>query len=221
MLLAHLIPTHAAPLRSTVNITEKTVKRRSSGKTYMSKAMVEDLIMSTKSISQRLVFIQAAFGGQRISEILNQWRCDILPGRFRPVLFPDDVASDVPLIVLAHPSQSRYVGEVRPGNDDRLQHLFKRYHHLTPRNLLDGDPMESGWKGMLFDNEDMLISQVFWADRSWAKIHYDLFQQQRDRLLPLVPEETRTSHPYLIINDGRGREEFGMPMKMSNILKAF
>lgn len=220
MLLAHLIPTHGAPIRSSVNIAEKTVKRRSSGKTYMSKAMVEDLIMATKSVSQRLVFIQAAFGGQRISEILNQWRCDVLPGRFRPVLFPDDVASDVPLIVLAHPSQSRYVGEVRAGTNDRLQHLFRNYR-LTPRNLLDGDPMEAGWKGMLFDNEDMLISQVFWADRSWAKIHYELFQQQRDRLLPLVPDEVRKSHPYLIINDDRRREEFGMAMKMSNIRKAF
>ena len=99
MLLAHLIPTHATPTRSTVNIAEKTVKRRSSGKTYMSKAMVEDLIMATRSVSQRLVFIQAAFGGQRISEILNQWRCDVLPGRFRPVMIeaglPPDMVQDV------------------------------------------------------------------------------------------------------------------------------
>nr|WP_246803754.1 tyrosine-type recombinase/integrase [Rhizobium leguminosarum] len=221
MLLGHLASTHRPDQPVAVAIREKTVKRRSSSRAYMNRAMIEDLIMATKSLSQRMVFTQAAFGGQRISEILNQWRCDVLPGRFRPVLFPDDVASDVPLIVLAHPSQSRYVGDQRPGKVDRLQFLFRNYNEMVPRNLLEGFPMEAGWKGMLMDNEDLLISQVFWADRSWAKVYYEMFQKLRDQVLPLVPQKIRNGHPYLCINDARWRDEFGQPMKMSNILKAF
>lgn len=221
MLLGHLdstrrnaYPTFAA------GISERSAPRRSNGKTFLSKALVEDLILGTPSVAQRMAFIQAAFGGQRISEILNMWRSDALPGRYRPVLFPDDEASDIPLLILAHPSQSTYLGETRPGTKDRLQHLHSAYG-LRPRNLLESDPMMAGWKGMLYDNESLLISQVFWSDRSWAKIHYALFQELRDKILPLAGESVRNSHPYLIVNDAPGRPEFGQPMKMSNIRKSF
>lgn len=218
MLLAHIAgPGAAAP---TIGLKEKVTPRRSNGRTFMSPAMVEDLILATPSISQRMTFIQAAFGGQRISEILNMWRCDVMPGRFRPTLFPDDKASEVPLVVLAHPSQSTYLGGVVPDGRDRLQYLQETYGRL-PRNLMEGDPLKAGWKGMLFDNDALLVSQVFWSDRSWARMYYELFQQLRDQVLPMVPDAVRTSHPYLIINDSPAREEFGQPMKMSNIRKAF
>jgi hypothetical protein len=219
MLLAHIAGSRSSmvPL---VGLPERTVRRRPSGRATMPKSMIEDLIQATPSLTQRMAFVQAAFGGQRISEILNQWRCDVLPGRLRPVLFPDDVATDVPLVVLAHPSQSRYVGESRPGTTDRLQYLSRTYG-LKPRNLIEGEPMEAGWKGMLMDNEDLLASQVFWVDRAWARIFHEMFQQLRDRVLPGVADAVRRGHPYLIVNDAPGRDEFGQPMKMSNIRKAF
>ncbi|MEJ8676096.1 tyrosine-type recombinase/integrase [Chromobacterium amazonense] len=222
MLLGHLAGKSPKPTQmAAIGIKEPVARRRSNGKTFMSPAMIEDLILATPSIIQRMVFIQAAFGGQRLSEILNMWRCDVLPGRYRPTLFPDDKASDIPLVVLAHPSQSRYIGETRPGSIDRLQHLALIYG-LQPRNLMeDVDPLKSGWKGVLFDNDDLLISQVFWADRAWARMYYELFQQLREHVLPLVAESIRNSHPYLIINDSPSRDEFGQPMKISNIRKAF
>lgn len=221
MLLAHVAGSRDwAKLKPEIELNEKVVRRRSTGKTFMPPQLIEDMIQATPSIVQRMVFIQAAFGGQRISEILQLWRCDILPGRYRPVLFPDDKASAIPLVVLAHPSQSRYVGETRPDSDDRLQHLARHYQ-TAPRNLLNGDSLKAGWKGMSYDNEELLISQVFWADRGWARMYYELFQQLRDQVLPMVPEEIRRSHPYLAINDAPYRREFGQPMKISNIRKAF
>lgn len=219
MLLAHVAGSRPATV-PLVGLSERTVRRRSSARAHMPKSLIEDLIQATPSLTQRMAFVQATFGGQRISEILNLWRCDVLPGRLRPVLFPDDVATDVPLVVLAHPSQSRYVGDSRPGTADRLQHLARAYS-LKPRNLLEGEPMEAGWKGMLMDNEDLLASQVFWVDRAWARIFHEMFQQLRDRVLPTVPDAVRRGHPYLIVNDAPGRVEFGQPMKMSNIRKAF
>ncbi|WP_271007442.1 hypothetical protein [Paucibacter sp. B51] len=221
MLLRHVAGTRDwAKFKPEIELQEKVVRRRSMGKTFMSAALIEDLVSSTPSIVQRMVFIQAAYGGPRISEILQEWRCDVLPGRYRPVLFPDDKASDVPLVVLAHPSQSRFVGDTRPGVTDRLQHLWLQYG-LKPRPMLESEPLWAGWKGIAFDNEELLISQIFWADRGWARAYYDLFQQLRDRVLPLMPEALRGSHPYLAINDDPHRQEFGQPMKMSNIRKAF
>jgi len=219
MLLGHIAgPKPGIP---SIGIKEIITRRRSNGRTFMSSAMIEDLILSTQSLSQKMAFIQAAFGGQRISEILNMWRCDVLPGMYRPTLFPDDVTSDIPLLILAHPSQSRYIGETGPGgSNDRLQHLSKNYK-LQPRNLIVDSPLKAGWKGMLFDNYDLLISQVFWSDRGWAQLYYKLYKQLRDEVIFNVDEKVRNSHPYLIINDSFHRAEFGQPMKMSNIRKAF
>jgi integrase len=218
MLLGHIARPSAQSV--VIGLPEKKVARRSSSHTFLSTAMAEDLILSTPSICQRIAFILAAFGGPRISEILNLWRCDVLPGRFRPTLFPDDKASEVPLVILAHPTQSLYVGSMAPGNRDRLQHLHESYN-LKPRFLQEANSLKAGWKGMLFDNDALLISQVFWSDRSWARTFYELFQQLRDHILPTVPENVRKAHPHLIINDSPSRREFGQPMKMSNFRKAY
>lgn len=221
MLLGHLVsPRPDLAKEIAIGLNEKVIRRRSNRKTFLSSAMIEDLVAATPSVVQRMVFIQAAYGGPRLSEMLNMWRCDVLPGRYRPILFPDDKSSDIPLVVLAHPSQSRYIGETKPGTADRLQHLAAVYG-ARPRSQMDVNPERSGWKGMLFDNNDLLISQVFWSDRAWAQIYYELFQQLRDGILPLVPDAIRNNHPYLIINDSLSRKEFGRPMKASNIIKAF
>lgn len=221
MLLGHLVSAQSNHgLITAVGIRERIARRRSNGQTFLSEALIEDLILSTPSISQRMVFILAAFGGPRLSEIINMWRCDVLPGRYRPSLFPDDTASETTLVVLAHPSQSRYIGAIRPGNADRLQHLSQTYRSI-PRNLMDVSPLRAGWKGMLFDNEDLLISQVFWSHHGWAEMYYQLFLQLREKVLPQVAEHIRNSHPYLIINDSLSNTEFGLPMKISNIRKAF
>ncbi|WP_367840559.1 hypothetical protein [Paraburkholderia sp. DGU8] len=203
-----------------VNLPERRIYRRTSRGTFLSLPMIEDLISSTPSVVQKMVFIQASFGGPRISEILNMWRCDVLPGSYRPHLFPDDKPSDVPLLVIAHPSQSRYVGGIRPSSVDRLQHLSQDYN-LAPRNLLDADSLRSGWKGMLYDNDALLISQIFWANKAWALIYYQLFQELRATVISNLPAHIRNSHPYLYINDSLSRAEFGQPLKMSNIRKAF
>lgn len=218
MLLGHVAGSGAPPAK--IGLREKKVARRSSSHTFLSTAMVEDLILSTPSISQRIAFILAAFGGPRISEILNLWRCDVMPGRFRPTLFPDDKASEVPLVILAHPTQSLYIGDTAPNSCDRLQYLYESYG-LKPRYAEEASSLKSGWKGMLFDNDALLISQIFWSDRSWARMFYQLFQQLRDEVLPAVPDIVRKGHPYLIINDSPSRFEFGQPMKMSNFRKAY
>ena len=218
MLLGHIAGPGAPTIA--IGLPEKRVFRRSSIHTFLSTAMVEDLILSTPSISQRIVFILAAFGGPRISEILNLWRCDVLPGRFRPTLFPDDKVSEVPLVILAHPTQSLYVGGMVPDGRDRLQHLNEAYG-LKSRYVQEANSLKAGWKGMLFDNDALFISQVFWSDRSWARAFYELFQQLRDHVLPTVPDMVRKGHPHLVINDSPSRREFGQPMKMSNFRKAY
>jgi integrase len=218
-LLGHLAARGGYAPTTSVGIREKSPGRISTRRSFLSKSAVIDLIESTRSPVQRLVFIQAAFGGQRISEILHTWRCDVLPGRQRPLLFSDDTASEVPLVLIAHPSQARYTG-TGDFTRDRLRHLSETYG-LLPRNLVEGTPEHAGWKDIAYDNQSLLISQVFWSDRAWAGIFMDLFRKIRDEILPLAGPDVASSHPYLVVNDHHGRPGFGRPMKMPNILKAF
>lgn len=221
MLLGHIAgQMDWAKQKSEIELREKPVKRLTGKRTHMPYELIEKVINATPSIVQRMCFILAAFGGQRTSEILHLWRTDVLPGRFRPHLFPDDEPTNVPLVVLAHPSQSQYVGELDISGKDRLQYLAERYE-LTPRNLEDGKSRKSGWKGMDFDNDALHISQVFWIDRGWASIFFGLFQQLRDQVFSRMSPMLRNSHPYLIVNDSIIKEEFGQPMTISNLRKAF
>ncbi|WP_167525302.1 hypothetical protein [Roseomonas genomospecies 6] len=178
------------------------------------------LIAETPSIVQRMVFILGAFGGPRISEQLHLWRDDVLPGRFRPHLFPDDVASDVPLVVLAHPTESTYTGRLTTGSVTRLEALRSRYR-LRPRCLDEKDPLFAGWKGMAEDNPLRHISQVFWISEEWAKVYYQHYEALLKQVYPRVPNGVLNSHPFLLINDDPKTQHFGQPLKMSNIKKGW
>ena len=205
-----------------IDISERTtaVRAGSRTKTFLPPDVVNEAIDSTKSIVQRMTLILDFFGGPRLSEILHLWRCDVLPGRLRKSLFLDDLPSELPLVVLAHPSQSTYTGEPSSSGEDRLQHLQRKFG-LRPRTLLDPDPRWLGWKGMQFDEQGRLISQVFWSDHDRAVEFFHLYARLRSEIYPMVGQEVLASHPYFMINDCPHQPEFGLPMKLSNARKIF
>jgi len=165
-----------------------------------------------------MAFILAAFGGARASEILQLWVCDVHDGSRRPLYFPFEGPSDLPLVMLADPAHSRHVDAVGTRTETRLQRLAA--NGQTPRPMLPPtDPGHLGWKGIAYENHDLLISQIHWTDRSWARIFLDLFRRHRDRTLASIPAGDRT--PFALVNDDPRRREFGRPMKMSNLRKAF
>lgn len=181
---------------------------------------IPELILRTPSVVQRMIFIQAAFGGPRPAEQLNQWTDDVLPGTFRKALFPDDEASDWPLVVLAHPTESTWTGRVSDGSMTRQEFLWQRYG-LHPRAIEEVGPATfAGWKGMAIENEERVISQVYWISDFWAKLYYDHYKYLLKVIRPRIPKSVRSSHPYLFINDSPKTAFFGQPMKMSNLKKA-
>jgi hypothetical protein len=205
-----------------VNIGDELVVRRSSSRSRLSPtlALVDAMIEEANSICQKMLLILAFFGGPRLSEELQIWRWDVLPGHLRKNLFPDDEWSGVPLVVLAHPSQSTFLGPFTKPDGDRATLLTEQYG-LRPRNLLKRDPMRAGWKGMQFDNWGTLIAQVFWCDFARARQFYELSVRLRRETYPKIPSHVLNSHPYLLINDCPDRDEFGLPMKLSNARKVF
>lgn len=180
-----------------------------------------DLIHNEKSVVKRMIFIELAFGGVRISEALNHFITDVIPGSMRAALFPDDIPSELPLIVLADPVQSIYTDTFAFSTEDRRQYLSRKFGLISrPERARRGDSLHAGWKGMAHDNTNLLISQVYWSHPTWARLYLDLYRQLLE-IRASVPERIRKSHPYLYINDSPSKAEFGMPVKMHSIQKSF
>ncbi|CAH1673978.1 conserved hypothetical protein [Hyphomicrobiales bacterium] len=204
------------------NISGRAAPKRTGNPTnrsYIPLNELRELILSTKSVVQRMVFVLGAFGGCRISEQLNIWREDVLPGLYRPILFPDDQPSDVPLVILAHPFDGQYLGRMSIDGATRHQELQRTYNRRPRPALIKSD--RAGWKGMLMDNEQLQISQIFWTSEAWAAYYFQLTMELKERIFPQIPTSVRRSHPYILINDDPGTEFFGQPLKLSNVRKAW
>ncbi|MFC7688700.1 hypothetical protein ACFQY5_02695 [Paeniroseomonas aquatica] len=151
-----------------------------------------------------------AFGGIRISEQLNTWQIDVLPGSYRKLAFDYDEGAEI-LFLRADPVHSRYVGDLGKQGDTRKQYLHKQYN-LLPRNALGRrDPLYAGWKGTLSINSDFRISEVFWIDRQAAALFAECAREIREfhRL-----HKSSERHPYLYVNMADPTLEYrGAPLK--------
>lgn len=210
----------SAPRRATGPVGRPRPQREDDGHAFPLDRLA-DLIVNERSVVKRMIFIELAFGGVRISEALNHFVTDVLSGNQRQALFPDDTPSDLPLVVLADPVSSIYVDTLAFSREDRRQYLWRRHKILPrPERARRGDPMHAGWKGMLFDNTNLLVSQVYWSHPEWARTYWRLYCELLE-IRRSVPRTIIDSHPYLYINDSSHRVEFGQPVKIHAIEKAF
>ena len=200
-------------------LPEKPVLTGGRPKPVLTLPQVLAIIEATPGKAMKAAFLLASFGGIRSSEMLNIWTTDLLPGRHRKKLFPTDANSNVPLVVLAHPSQSTFISLNASTGQDRCQHLAKT--GAKPRNLLQGHPLHAGWKGLRYDNHEQLISQVYWSNPDMAVRFDRLAMESRASVILGGGLKALESHPFLLVNDTPHKLEIGLPMKMSNLQKAF
>jgi len=182
--------------------------------------LINDLIKAEKSISKKMIYLEFACGGLRISEPLHRFVTDVLPGRTRPMLFPRDTPSELPLVILADPVESLYTDSLNINSTtNRRQYLLKNYG-LYPRNEIKNGSLRAGWKGMLYDNGDLKISQIYWSNYYYAKLYFELYKQLM-HIRQSVPKSIRDSHPYLYIVDNSKVKQFGQQLTIGNIEKSF
>lgn len=182
--------------------------KTTSGQKYFPPDKVWSFIAATPAIRDKLYFLLLFFGGLRISEPLHLFATDVS-------IRPDGTAR----VLLGHPQDGSYewVGadkKRRTGN--RATFLGERYG-LGPRNLLaEKDPLHAGWKGMAFDDPNRSEGEVHWlredASRLFAQLHAEYIRSIRSKL--------KDVHPYYFVNERDG-PTYGLPMKASNISKAF
>lgn len=160
----------------------------------------------------KAIFILAAFGGPRISEILNMWQCDVLPASVAEYLYGRKQVE--PLVLLAHPAESLYIGDFTRTRKNRLQHLSEHYG-LRPRHAVQGY-RRAGWKNPLMGDRRLKLSEIFWVDRELA-LEFDESMTRVRSFLSYHSVGDR--HPYLFVTTREG-PGFCEPLAYPQVVRA-
>lgn len=212
-----LTPTYA-PLRLPGGMKVTTaVRRGGSGGGHLRTEQIEEMIAKTPQPLHRMILIHAAFGGPRISEQMHMWVDDVLPPEHRAQLFSSILNDAFPVVVIAHPAESRWTGQIGEYSRSRIEVLSDR--GLRPRNLLPAtQPQYAGWKGYAFNNEDLRIGLTLWSNLDRAREYLALCEEVLDERRRALAAE---SHPYLHVNLDRRSADYGRPMTISGAKKVF
>jgi hypothetical protein len=176
-----------------------------------------DLIISAeRNRSFRALWLLLAYGGIRVSEALKVWCVDIMPGSMIGQ-FERGFTQAEPLVVLADPVNSRFLGDFRDSSTTRLDHLHAKYGLIPRPNYPDKHPLRAGWKGMLVSHERLSLSWVYWSYPQPARAFLELTATLLNlrRQFPAADH-----HPYFFINVANDKNR-GQPLKYSNVVKAF
>lgn len=190
----------------------------------MTEDLVREIILTENNRTYKAIWLLGFYGGPRLSEQLNLWVCDVLPGSWREHMFPGDAFTDLPLVTIANPWYSKWCGKIGELKSTRREFLAKNYG-LNPRPMMaetSGGELRgkaAGFKGTRPTNNEGLMRQVLWTSIDAALE----FEQEVIAVL-----ETRRSlpkarlHPFLFVNTDRRKPEFlGDMITMSNITGAF
>lgn len=169
------------------------------------------LISREPNVAYKALFTLLAFGGVRISEALHMWQCDVL----HPSLGTQMAGhpQDTLFLVVAHPAESRYVGDFTSRKETRLQHLAHRYG-MKPRHHLRGY-RRVGWKNPLETDDKLRLSQVFWADNGAAHDFAEYYAELRHFH---TTHRTSDRHPWLFVNVAK--QGVGDPIAYAKVREA-
>lgn len=199
-------------------------KSGSDGYIGMTEAFAWDMVQAERNITFKSIWLLGFFAGPRVSEILNLWSCDVMPGDFRKYWFPGDPFTHLPLVVIANPWDSNWCGSVGDEGWTRGRFLQANYG-LSPRpemTATEGGEFRgraSGFKGSKPTHKKALMRQLFWASEDAAGLFeatvVKVFAQRR------LFSQAR-AHPFLFVNSDRRKPELaGNMTTLSNVRKAF
>lgn len=174
---------------------------------------VQELVDREENPFYKAIWLLAAFGGPRSSEILHMWQCDVLPPTSGELLTGYRLST--PLVVIANPTESRYTGDLTDLGMTRSQHLKAKYG-LEPRNMVSGY-RHVGWKHPIETDRNLRASLVFWSDERQAKAFAEAIAEVRHFH---TNNWTSERHPWLWVNSRVG-PGFGLPIASSQLRKAF
>ncbi|MDV7143527.1 hypothetical protein R3X27_12635 [Tropicimonas sp. TH_r6] len=179
---------------------------------------VREIVFAERNPVFRAIWLAAAFGSHRISELLHVWQIDILPGSYRSEFFGPGLKDETTLLLMAHPSDSTYLDQSNSTQKITRQTYLDEKYNMTPRNLLpERHPMRSGWKSKLLHGYQ-LTGNTFWLDRSAERCFRECVEEIQQFHLS---NRTSRRHPYFFVNMLSKDNTFGEPLRMARIQKAW
>lgn len=180
---------------------------------------VNAIIMGETNPAFRAIWTTLAYGAShRLSELLNVWQTDVLPSSYRREFFRIKNVDESPLVLIAHPSESTYLGHFRNrGSIDRRTYLRQEFG-LTARNLLPSDhKLYAGFKTKRLHGAHK-TANTFWLDNLAAHIFSECAEEIHRFHL-----HNRTSrwHPYFFVNMFSRDHTYGRPLKKNRVERAW
>lgn len=200
----------------------KPVKNQGGYRPFPTEEEIREIIGQERNPAFKALWLLLTYGAShRISEALNIWQVDVLPASYRAHFFPELPHQDsTPFVLIAHPSESDYVGKLSSPLDERetrTQYLRRKYS-LAPRNKLAADdPLYSGFKAKrLIGNHK--VANTWWLNLEAAS----LFEQCAGEIWQFhLRNRTSRLHPYFFVNMFAKSEAYGQPIRMRRIQDAW
>ncbi len=163
--------------------------------------LVVPLIENTKNVRDKLLFTLMAYGGRRLSEMLHMFVSDI------------ETRNDKLSVKLRHPDRSPMVWmnlagkRVKGTRGEYLKTIFG----VLPRTEHGAKPSAVGWKGVKFDDEATMVSDLYFI----REVERYLLHLHRQYLYDVRASVPRLQHPYYFVSAD------GSPLKIQAVEKQF
>ena len=178
---------------------------------------IRRIISEERNPAFKALWILQAYGAShRISEVLQIWQEDILPSDYNREFFgfaPDGM----PLVLIAHPTESTWLGTANQKRQTRQAYLLSQYG-LKPRSMLPASaPLYAGFKSKRVYGSHK-TAKTWWLNTDAAAAFEACIQEIR-----AFHNRHRTSrkHPYFFVNMFSQDGSLGNPIRVKRIESAW
>lgn len=178
---------------------------------------IKAIIASEQNPTFKAIWLLQSYGAShRISEILNIWQEDILPPSYSRNFFGFST-KDMPVVLIAHPSESTWLGGFTDNRLNRLQFMLQRYGVRPRSERPSSDPQYAGFKGKRLFGQH-LVANSWWLNMDAAMA----FQECVDQIEVFHRRnKTSQSHPYAFVNMYAKGDRRGEPISYKRISSAW
>tara|TARA_R110002050_G_scaffold259366_1_gene398764 strand:- start:1997 stop:3433 length:1437 start_codon:yes stop_codon:yes gene_type:complete len=178
---------------------------------------IKRIITTERNPVFKAIWILLAYGAShRISEVLNIWQADILPSSYNKELFGLP-ADGLPLVLIAHPNQSKWLGDFSTKKTTRMEHLLRTYGFPPRSDRSSADPLYAGFKTKKLSG-NFLIAKTWWLNEDAALA----FENCVDKIRAFhLRHRTSRKHPYFFVNMYAKDHRLGEPLTMNRVSQAW
>lgn len=178
---------------------------------------ITEIIAGEKNPVFKAIWLLLSYGAShRISEVLNIWQADILPSSYNREFF--GLAPDgFPLVLIADPSNSTWLGDFNSRRVNRAQYLLTEYGCRPRSERSDRDPLFAGFKTKRVYGE-YHVAKTWWLNEDAASAFSECAAEIQEFHLR---HRTSRKHPYFFVNMFDRGDRLGEPLTQNRIEKAW